>query len=234
MLISWLNKLSLIDYPWHIACVVFTLGCNLRCRYCHNPDFVLPERIRTLRISKEYEKEFFYFLEKRRWLLEGVSICWGEPTLQHDLVEFATKIKNLWYKVKLDTNGRYPEKIRDLLEKKLLDYIAMDIKHIWTKYPLLTGIEEDMRPYQESLAIIKNSSIEYEFRTTLIEGIHEESDMESLGKIITGSRKYFLQQYRPGDTLESNFPGKKPSREMMEQWGIYFSTHHDVETSLRF
>lgn len=110
----------------------------------------------------------------------------------------------------------------------------MDIKHIWTKYPLLTGIEEDMRPYQESLSIIKNSSIEYEFRTTLIEGIHEESDMESLGKIITGSRKYFLQQYRPGDTLESNFPGKKPSREMMEQWGIYFSTHHDVETSLRF
>lgn len=138
MIISGLQKLTLIDYPNKVACVVFTLGCNLRCRFCHNPEFVLPEKIRAIQDQILREKSFFDFLESRRGLLDGVSVCGGEPTIHSDLPRFLREIKKRGFLVKLDTNGRYPLVLQKILDEKLVDYIAMDIKHTWGKYHLLT------------------------------------------------------------------------------------------------
>ncbi len=225
MLISWLNRLSLIDYPWHVACVVFTLGCNLRCSYCHNPDFVLPERIAKLKVSREEEKKFFDFLKTRQWLLEWVSICGGEPTIHRDLGEFCSRIKSLGFKVKLDTNGHNPDMLRSLIEQELVDYVAMDIKHTWQKYHTITGVTEDMHSYQESVSIIKSSSIEYEFRTTLIGGVHTPEDIDEIGQVLRGAKQYFLQQYRTGNTLDPDFSGYSPDISMLHEWQSQLSPY---------
>lgn len=234
MLISWLNKLSLIDYPGHVACVVFTLGCNLRCGYCHNPDFVLPERISRLKISRESEKDFLEFLKTRQWLLEGVSICWGEPTIHRDLWEFCAKIKTLWFKIKLDTNGRYPEVLEALIRSNLVDYIAMDIKHTWEKYYILTGVVEDMTPYQRSVSIIKESAPAYEFRTTLIGGIHTPDDIEWIGDIISDAKSYSLQRYRRGETLDPGFAWYSPPDSMLYDWRDALESHYLGSVQIRF
>lgn len=223
MLISWLNKLSLIDYPWHIACIVFTLGCNLRCWYCHNPDFVLPERIRALKLSREAETDFFSFLHTRIWRLEWVSICGWEPTIHHDLPRFCARIRDLGYKVKLDTNGSHPEVLETLIKNGLVNYIAMDIKHTWKKYHTITGVIEDMIPYEKSVSLLKSSSIDYEFRTTLIGGIHTQDDMENIGEIVRGAKHYYLQQYRTGDTLDPHFSWYSPDISMLHEWQSHMS-----------
>ena len=226
MLISWLNRLSLIDYPWHVACVVFTLGCNLRCGYCHNPDFVLPERIAKLKVSREEEKKFFDFLKARQWLLEWVSICGGEPTIHRDLGEFCSRIKSLGFKVKLDTNGHNPTMLRSLIEQELVDYIAMDIKHTWQKYHTITGVIEDMHPYQESASLLKSSHIEHEFRTTLIGGIHTPADIDGIGQVLSGAKQYFLQQYRTSNTLDPDFSGYSPDISMLYEWQSWLSLYN--------
>lgn len=203
MLISWIQKTTLLDYPGKVATLLFTAWCNLRCKYCHNSEFVLPEKIKLIQDFIP-EETFFRFLETKIWLLDGVVICWGEPTLQKNLKEFCKKIKNMWFLVKLDTNGQNPKILQELLSEKLLDYIAMDIK--WNYESLQDLIwKYNKQNYLESIEIIKNSSIDYEFRTTLIKHYHKKEDFEKVVLQITWAKKYFLQNYRAGNTLEKEF-----------------------------
>ncbi len=207
MLISWIKKTTLLDFPGKVACIIFTAGCNLRCSYCHNSDFVLPEKIKEI---KDFipEEIFFNFLRTKIWLLDGVVICWWEPTLQKDLEDFCQKIKDMWFLVKLDTNGQNPEILKNLIEKKLVDYIAMDIKWDYENLEDLLWVKYDKEKYFESIEIIKNSQIDYEFRTTLIKNYHSLEDFENVVKQITGAKKYFLQNYKWWNTLLQNFDGR--------------------------
>lgn len=204
MLISWVKKTTLLDFPGKVACIIFTAWCNLRCKYCHNSDFVLPEKISKI---KDFIPEdiFFNFLRTKKWLLDWVVICWGEPSIQKDLVQFCIKIKDMWFLVKLDTNGQNPDIIKELLDKKLLDYIAMDIKWDYENVEDLLWVKIDKNSYLKSIEIIKNSPIDYEFRTTLIKNYHNLPNFEKIVKQISGSKKYFLQNYKWWNTLDENF-----------------------------
>lgn len=206
MLISGIKKTTLLDYPGKVSCIIFTAGCNLRCQYCHNSEFVLPEKIKLI---KDFipEEIFFNFLKTKIWLLDGVVICWGEPTLQKDLEPFCQKIKDMWFLVKLDTNWQNPDILKKLLEKNLLDYIAMDIKWDYENLENLIW-KYDQQKYFESIKLIKNSDIDSEFRTTLIKNYHSLDDFETVVKQITGAKKYFLQNYKWGNTLQEDFDGK--------------------------
>lgn len=204
MLISWIKKTTLLDFPGKVACIIFTAGCNLRCKFCHNREFVLPEKIKEI---KDFipEDVFFNFLKTKQWLLDWVVICGWEPTLQKDLVEFCWKIKDMWFLVKLDTNWQNPEILKDLIEKKLVQYIAMDIKWDFDKMQDLLWVKYDKEKYLESIEIIKNSNIDYEFRTTLIKNYHKLNDFENVVKQITWAKKYFLQNYKWWNTLDKDF-----------------------------
>ncbi|QFR39666.1 anaerobic ribonucleoside-triphosphate reductase activating protein [Candidatus Gracilibacteria bacterium 28_42_T64] len=217
MLISGITKFSLIDFPGKVSCIIFTPGCNFRCDFCHNPEFVLPEFLKKNLKSLIFEKAFLAFLEKRKGLLEGVSICGGEPTLQKDLYIFCKKIKDMGFLVKLDTNGRDPEVLQKLLDNNLLDYVAMDMKNPFGKLHEIVGVNESEEEYKKSVKILLNSKIAYEFRTTVIKGIHTEEDIENIAKNIEGAQNYFLQNYRSGNTLKKDFTGKSFQMQELEQ-----------------
>lgn len=208
MQISAINKFSLIEFPWEISAVIFTPGCNFRCGYCHNSEFVLPEKLTNIYKNLILEKSFFNFLEKRKWLLSGVSICGWEPTIQKDLKVFCKKIKDLWYKVKLDTNWRDPKIIYELINENLVDYLAMDIKNEIWKFSISAWVEIDENPYLETIKIILNSNIDYEFRTTIIKWVHDEKNIENISKYISWAKNYFLQNYKSWNTLDPNFSWK--------------------------
>lgn len=203
--ISWINKFSLIDYPWEISCIIFTPGCNFRCGFCHNSQFVLPEKLKDVYKTLIPEKAVLKFLEQRVGKLTGVSICWWEPTLQKGLVEFCEKVKKLGYLIKLDTNGRDPDVIKKLIDWKLVDYIAMDIKNEVWKFSVSAWIELDEKPYLESIKLLLGSDIDYEFRTTVIKGVHDEKIIENIAKYISWAKNYFLQNYKWWNTLDENF-----------------------------
>ncbi len=198
MRIHGLNKTTLLDYPEHVAATVFTGGCNFCCPFCHNADLVLH--------AGEYptisEEEVLAFLQKRKNILSGVCITGGEPTLQPDLADFVRKIKEMGYLVKLDTNGYRPEMLRALLEEKLLDYVAMDIKNSKEKYDTTVGLERlDIQRIEESVNLLKEGQIPYEFRTTVVRELHTSEDFEAIGAWIQGARAYFLQSYRDNDNV---------------------------------
>ncbi len=207
MLISWIKKTTLLDYPGKVACIIFTAWCNLRCGYCHNSEFVIPEKIKEI---KDFipEEVFFHFLEYKIWILDWVVICWGEPTVQKNLVEFCQKIKNMWFLVKLDTNWQNPDILKKLLKEKLLDYIAMDIKCDYKNWEDLLWVIFNKNNYFQSIEIIKNSEIEYEFRTTLIKNYHNLADFGKVVKQIEWSKNYFLQNYTWWNTLKEDFNWK--------------------------
>ncbi|MDD5750660.1 MAG: anaerobic ribonucleoside-triphosphate reductase activating protein, partial [Candidatus Pacebacteria bacterium] len=172
MIIGGLQKITLIDYPGQLACVVFLVGCNFRCPFCYSSELVLPEKI--ARQPRMPEKDFFDFLKQRQGQLDGVVICGGEPTINQRLADFCSRIKKLGYKIKLDTNGSNPAVIADLLKKKLLDYVAMDIKAPREKYPQTIGFEGVSSSYlldniQKSVDLLKKGSVDYEFRTTFVD-----------------------------------------------------------------
>jgi len=199
MILGGLQKLTLIDYPGHIAATVFTVGCNFRCPFCHNPELVSGN---LYPVSGIFENDFFEFLETRQGKLEGVCITGGEPTIQPDIVEFIRKIKELGYKVKLDSNGTRPDVLRRLFSEKpassadkLLDYVAMDIKSHPDDYNKTTNSQVDIERIKLSVDLIKNSGIDYEFRTTAVPGLHKESDFVKIGEWLTGSKKYVLQAF---------------------------------------
>ncbi len=209
MQIGGLQKSTLIDYPGLVACTVFLIGCNFRCPWCYSSELVLPDKITKQPVISE--EEFFSFLEKRKDLLEGVVICGGEPTINPSLPEFILKIKEMGFKVKLDTNGSNPEMIKELIEENLLDYIAMDIKApLKKKYEKATGVKVDLEKIKKSIEIIKNSKIDYEFRTTVVPEIHTKKDFIEIAKDISPAKKYFLQNFRAEKNIDSSFQNKKP------------------------
>lgn len=192
MIIHGFQKMTVLDYPGLVACTVFTAGCNLRCPFCHNARLVThieePDRIS--------EEEVISYLEKRKGLLDGVCVTGGEPLLQPDIADFLRKVKSFGLKVKLDTNGCYPEKLREIVEEGLIDYVAMDIKNSPSRYGETVGIKDfDISPVKKSVEYLKSGVIPFEFRTTLVRELHSLSDMREIGEWIKGADKYFLQGF---------------------------------------
>lgn len=192
MILGGFQKLTLLDYPGKIAATVFTLGCSFRCPFCHNPELV------DLRLAhnEESEKEFFDFLKKRKGKLEGVCITGGEPTIQPDIIDFIKKIKEMGFLVKLDSNGTRPDVLKKIFDQKLVDYVAMDIKSDLDNYEKVVGTKIDKDRIRLSVNLIRNSRIPYEFRTTVVPGLHEEKDFLEIAKWISGAQAYYLQEYR--------------------------------------
>jgi len=203
--IQGLQKTSLIDYPGKIACVVFTYGCNFACPFCHNPQLVSGKP--GLQITSG---EFFKFLNQRRGLLEGVVITGGEPTLHSDLCEFIINIKNLGFAIKLDTNGAKPQLLAKIIKKHLVDYIAMDIKASVENYNKSAGVDVDIDKILQSIKLIINSNIEHEFRSTLVPGLHNESEVKKMAQMIKHADKWILQEFDNHKTLDPNFEKIKP------------------------
>lgn len=198
MIIDGFEKLTLLDYPENIACIIFTRGCNLRCPFCHNSS-ILEFSNEEAKFS---ENEIFDYLEKRKNILDGVCITGGEPLLQPDIKEFIKKIKNLNLKVKLDTNGTNYSKLKELIEENLLDYVAMDIKNVYEKYPITTGIKNvDTESVKKSIALLKKSKIEYEFRTTIVKNYHTFEDIENLCKLVGKDSDYYIQNFINSDNV---------------------------------
>lgn len=189
MEIHGFNKTTLLDYPEHIAATVFTGGCNFRCPFCHNGELVLDPGCQP----SVPEEEVLAYLKKRQGILQGVCITGGEPTLQRDLRKFLQKIKELEYPIKLDTNGYMPGVLWELLQEHLIDYVAMDIKASRDNYARAAGLPHiDISRIEESIGILKSSGIPYEFRTTVVKGIHTVAEFEKIGKWIAGCPAYLL------------------------------------------
>ena len=224
MILGGWQKLTLIDYPGKIAMTVFTVGCNFRCPFCHNPQLVsvsLPPALGKGGIEGGLEKEFFDFLKKRKGKLEGVCITGGEPIIQKDLVDFIKKIKKLGFAVKLDTNGARPDILKQIIDQKLVDFLAMDIKNSLKKYSETSGVKVDTDRIKLSVELIKNSGLPYEFRTTAVPGFHTEKDFSEIAAWLKGSKKYFLQEYRQEKTLDAKIgkitKGKKIDLEKIKK-----------------
>ena len=197
MKIYGLQKMTLLDFPGRVACTVFLGLCDFRCPYCHNFELVDGTAVPLME-----EEEFFSFLSKRKGLLDGVAVTGGEPTIHADLPEFLRRIRSLGFPVKLDTNGYHPGMLRRLLDEKLIDYAAMDIKNSPEKYASTAGRETlDLSPVRESIALLMGSGTDYEFRTTVVKEFHEQRDFEEIGKMIEGAGKYFLQSFTDRDSV---------------------------------
>ena len=212
MVIGGLQKLTLLDFPGHTACTVFTGGCNFRCPFCHNALLVTEFDADNV----WSEKEFFDFLGKRRGILDGVAITGGEPTLHRDLPDFIRRVRDEGFSVKLDSNGTNPAMLRALIDDGLVDYVAMDIKNSKEKYAATAGVERlDLAPIEESVGILMEGKCDYEFRTTVVGGLHQEEDFVAIGEWIRGARRYFLQGLvDSGNCIEQGFWGY--GKEQME------------------
>ncbi len=213
--IQGLQKITLLDYPEHVACTVFLGGCDFRCPFCHNSELVTGKGAAEPKVffkdtDKQVilsagpvmeDKDFFSFLDNRKGLLDGVAITGGEPCLRHGLPEFIAKIKDKGFKVKLDTNGNHPDVLRKLVHERLIDYVAVDIKNSPRKYAETSGLMGlDLDPIKESIYyLIKPGEgrdyVDYEFRTTVIEEYHKEEDFHEIGELIRGAKRYFLQPF---------------------------------------
>lgn len=197
MRLSGFQKLTLLDYPGTMACTVFTGGCNLRCPFCHNASLVLPGDETTLEVS-----DFLDFLKKRQGILEGVAITGGEPLLHADMPAFLEQIKALGYKIKLDTNGTKPELLKQCVSNGLVDRVAMDIKNAPEHYPETVGLPVvDMDAIAASKDFLLQGHIAYEFRTTVVKGLHTEDRLVSLAQWIRGAKEYYLQQFKDSGNL---------------------------------
>lgn len=205
MKIQGLQKLTLLDFPEHVACTVFTAGCNLRCPFCHNASLV----VHIPKESELTEDAFFSFLEKRKGILDGVCVTGGEPLLQQEIEAFIRKIKALGYAVKLDTNGSFPEKLKSLVKKGLVDYVAMDIKNSLETYPITCGLDKmHLEKIEESVSYLKGNHVPYEFRTTVTKNFHSKEEFEKIGQWLMGTEKYFLQNFvDSGDLINSRIQG---------------------------
>jgi pyruvate formate lyase activating enzyme len=220
MIIAGFQKLTLLDYPGKLAATVFTVGCSFRCPFCHNPELVLNSPLSPLSRGGRkggLEKEFFEFLKKRKGKLEGACITGGEPTIQPDIVDFIKKIKKMGFLVKLDTNGTRPDILKKVIDGKLVDFIAMDIKNQPKKYLVTAGYKKlagtghglaVLERVKLSVELIMNSNIPYEFRTTAIPGIHTEKDFLAIAKWIKGAEAYWLQRYQEKKILDPKLKKK--------------------------
>lgn len=198
MKICGFQKMTLLDFPGCVAATIFTGGCNLRCPFCHNALLVT-----EVSAMEEYSEDFILsYLEKRKGVLDGIAVTGGEPLLQKDIRGFLEKVRRIGYKIKLDTNGTYPDKLKELVGAGLVDYVAMDIKNHPDKYPETTGIWDlDMTPIEESVRFLKEGFVPYEFRTTVVAEYHTPEDIGKIGQWIQGAPKYFLQQFKDSGNL---------------------------------
>jgi len=215
VLLGGLQKVTLIDYPGKVSATVFTIGCNFRCPFCHNPELVFPDiGGATGSVS---EKEFFEFLKKRKGKLDGICITGGEPTIQKDILDFMAKIKKMGFLVKLDTNGTRPDVLKKAFEENLVDFVAMDIKNCLDKYDKTNGVEADLDRIKLSVDLIKNSGKGYEFRTTVVPGLHELKDFDKIGMWLEGSESYALQKFRnEGKLLDEKFLEKYKNKKELD------------------
>ncbi len=196
--IGGLEKSSLLDYPDKISAIIFTYGCNLKCPYCHNPELVIEAFDERREITQKYLLEF---LKARVGKLDAVVITGGEPLLNNDIVELIRKIKDLGYLVKLDTNGFFPERLEKIIREGIIDYIAMDVKYPKSQYIKGSGKKNALEKITKSIDLIMNSGIDYEFRTTYVKGIHDLKAVEGIGKMIEGCKRYYIQNFRDGKTI---------------------------------
>lgn len=209
------QKLTLLDYPGKVACTVFLGGCNFRCPFCHNGNLVQnPQEEPVILRSHVLET-----LKKRRGILDGVCITGGEPALAEELPEFMEEIKDMGFLIKLDTNGSRPEVVKKLIRRNLVDYVAMDIKNTLEKYPLTCGVPEvDRNSIRETVDMLREGTLEYEFRTTVTKELHQKEDLLYIGEWLKGSKKYALQAYRESpQVIRPVFTSY--SRKELEQFG---------------
>ncbi|MFH0951208.1 MAG: anaerobic ribonucleoside-triphosphate reductase activating protein [bacterium] len=214
MLIGGLQKFSVLDYPGHLSAIVFTQGCNFRCQFCYNPMLVWPIEDGQKKYQKSHflltEDDFFAFLERRRGKLDAIVITGGEPTLHSDLPEFIKKIRSFGFKIKLDTNGTNPQMLTTLLAEQLLDYLAMDFKAPAEKYEAVVGVKADFEKIKESVKIIMNSGLPYEFRTTVVPGLHSVADIKAMSETLKGAAKWYLQKFQSQpDLVNQSLQGAK-------------------------
>ncbi len=200
--IGGIVKFSTVDYPGYVVASIFTIGCNMRCGYCHNPELVLPEQY----ADTIPERDILDFLATRVGKLDGVAISGGEPTMQADLPSFIREIKAMGFRVKLDTNGTNPEMLRELLGEGLVDFIAMDIKGPLAKYQQIAARPVDLDAIQQSIQLIM--TIDHEFRTTIVAGQLSVEDFESIGDMVHGARRYALQYFVPGRLVSPQFANR--------------------------
>lgn len=196
MIIDGFERLTLLDYPEHIACIIFTRGCNLRCSYCQNSSLMLLKKTP----GNVSEEEVLDYLQKRKNVLDGIVISGGEPTVQKGLIDFIKKVKAIGLKVKLDTNGFNPKVLKEVLDQNLVDYVAMDIKHSFKHYENIAKCKVNTKLLEESIKLLKNSGIDYEFRTTIIKNYHTIDDIKEIVKIVSGS-KYYIQNFKMSDDV---------------------------------
>ncbi|MFH1405072.1 MAG: anaerobic ribonucleoside-triphosphate reductase activating protein [Patescibacteria group bacterium] len=205
MTIAGLQKFSLIDYPGKTCAIIFTRGCNFRCKYCHNPELVIPQKY-----AKEIPIEtIFNFLEQRRNKLDAVCITGGEPTVHADLIGVIKKIKSIGFLIKLDSNGTRPDVLKKIIDQKLVNYIAMDVKAPLEKYPKITGCKISKNKIKQSIGLIINSGIDHEFRTTVVEPLTSEDDLKNIVQMIQGAQNYYLQKFVPTKTLDPDIINDK-------------------------
>lgn len=202
--IGGIQKFSTVDFPGFAVAAIFTIGCNMRCGYCHNPELVLPEQY----LDPIPEQDILDFLSTRVGKLDGVAISGGEPTMQEDLPEFIRKIKAMGFLVKLDSNGTNPEMLEQLLDEDLIDYVAMDIKGSIERYSQIAARPVDTNAIQRSINLIK-TRVPHEFRTTIVRTQLKPTDFESIGKMVEGADRFALQFFVPGTTVSPQFHAAK-------------------------
>lgn len=224
MSIGGLQKLTLLDFPGHVACTVFFQGCNFRCPFCHNTPLLAGG-------GGIAEEEILSFLKKRQGLLDGVAITGGEPLLQPDIEDFLKQVKELGFSVKLDTNGSFPKKLASLIRQGLVDYVAMDVKSSKKHYPRVAGTDRFLPEVEESVSILLDGKIPYEFRTTVVKELHCDEDFHEIGQWLQGADQYFLQNFVDSGHILS--PGlHAPERQELERY-LSIAKQYIPNTQLR-
>jgi len=202
MFFGGLQKFSLIDYPRRPCAVIFTMGCNFKCPYCHNPELISLTKKTFVLVS---EQEILKFLDSRKDKIDAVSITGGEPTIHNDLLDFMSKLKTMGFLVKLDSNGTNPFVLQEALDKKLVDCFAMDVKAPLAQYSNIVARPVILNDIKKSIEIIKNSGIDHEFRTTIVKSLLSKEDILEIGELVTGAKRYYLQKFIPTKTYNSTF-----------------------------
>ena len=197
MIIHGLQKMTLLDFPGRVACTVFLGGCDMRCPFCHNAELIDGSAPPVME-----EEELLAFLKKRQGLLEGVAITGGEPLLRPDIISLAEKIRDLGYPMKLDTNGTHPDRLREIIDRGLAAYVAMDIKNSPDRYAVTAGVDTlDMGKIRESVSLLMEGRTDYEFRTTVVAELHDADSFRGIGEWIRGAKRYYLQKFTDRDTV---------------------------------
>lgn len=192
-IIDGFDKLTLLNYPDKVACTIFTKGCNFKCPFCHNSSLI------SLDKENDKYKEVISYLNKRKGILDGVCITGGEPLIHKSIKELIKEIKDMNFLVKLDTNGSNPVLLKELIDEKLIDYVAMDIKNTFDKYEMTIGCKTNIDNIKKSIEIIESSNIDYEFRTTIVKELHTFDDIKSIVNRIDKKSKYYIQNFRNSD-----------------------------------